>query len=86
MSDKQKAENDKTQPMVYQVRIEGHLSPMWQDEFEGWTITENDAGETVLTGAIADQAALHGLFKRIRNLGITLVEVKRITGSGSDQS
>lgn len=67
------------QAMIYEIRIEGHLSPMWEEEFEGWTITREDNGETLLTGEIIDQSALHGLLKRIRNLGIAIIEFKRIT-------
>ena len=68
--------NPKTdQPMVYQIRIKGHLGTQWTDWFEGLTITLEDNGDTLLTGPVVDQAALHGLLRRVRNLGMPLVSV-----------
>ena len=65
--------NDLNQPMVYQIRIRGHLSPRWTDWFEGMTITLEDNGETLLTGPVVDQAALHGLLRKVRDLGMPLI-------------
>lgn len=59
--------------MVYQIKIKGHLGPQWTDWFGGLTITLEDNGDTVLTGPVADQAALHGLLKRVRDLGMPLI-------------
>ncbi|MHB9115606.1 MAG: hypothetical protein ACYC6T_13610 [Thermoleophilia bacterium] len=59
--------------MIYQIRIKGHLGDRWTDWFGGLTVTQVD-GDTLLTGAV-DQAALHGLLKRVRDLGMTLVSV-----------
>ncbi|MBI5869383.1 MAG: hypothetical protein HZB44_00250 [Actinobacteria bacterium] len=61
--------------MVYQIRVKGHLGREWNDWFEGLTITLEDDGDSLLTGRIVDQAALHGLLKKIRDLGMTLVSV-----------
>jgi len=61
--------------MVYQIRIEGHLGRQWTDWFEGLTITLEDNGESLLTGPVVDQAALHGVLKKISNLGLTLISV-----------
>lgn len=71
--------SDETYPTIYEIRIEGHLSESWKDSFEGLTITLEDDGNTCLTGSIVDQSALHGVIKRIRDLGIPLIEVKRKT-------
>lgn len=69
--------SDKKYPTIYEFRVQGHLSPVWQESFEGLTITLEDNGNTCLTGEIVDQSALHGVIKRIRDLGIPLLEVKR---------
>jgi hypothetical protein len=63
---------------LYEIRIKGHLDDRWADRFEGLTITLEDDGNTLLFGPVADQAALHGLLKRIRDLGIPLVLVNRV--------
>jgi hypothetical protein len=63
-----------SQPMAYQIRITGQLDARWADSFEGLTITL-DGGDTLITGPVVDQAALHGLLKRVRNLGMPLVSV-----------
>ncbi len=68
-------EIDPGQPMVYQIRINGHLSHQWTDWFEGLAITLEDNGETLLNGPVIDQAALHGLLKKVRDLGMPLVSV-----------
>jgi hypothetical protein len=60
----------------YRIKIKGQLDPGWQDWFDGLTITPTDSGNTLLSGVIVDQAALHGVFKKIRNLGLTIISVK----------
>ncbi len=60
---------------VYQIRVEGHLGGQWQDWFGGLTITLEDSGDTLLTGLVVDQAALHGLLKKVRDLGLPLLSV-----------
>jgi hypothetical protein len=60
---------------IYQIRLKGHLGPEWTDWFDGLTITLEDGGDTLLTGPVTDQAALHGLLKKVRDLGMPLVSV-----------
>jgi hypothetical protein len=67
--------NDPGSPMVYQIRVKGHLGSQWTDWFGGLTVTLEDNGETLLTGPVVDQAALHGLLKKVRDLGMPLVSV-----------
>lgn len=62
-------------PGHYEIRIKGHLANRWADWFEGMTITREDNGETRLTGTVVDQAALHGLLRKVRDLGMPLVSV-----------
>jgi hypothetical protein len=62
----------------YRIRVQGHLRPEWSDWFDGMTITWEANGETALTGPVADQAALHGLLVRVRDLGLVLVSVDRL--------
>ena len=69
---------DPGQPPVYQIRIKGHLSHHWAEWFEGLTITLEDNGETLLTGPVVDQAALHGVLKKVRDLGMPLLSVNRV--------
>jgi hypothetical protein len=67
-----------SQPVVYQIRIKGHLRREWTDWFGGLTITLEDNGDTLLTGPVADQAALHGLLKKVRDLGVPLVSLSQV--------
>jgi uncharacterized integral membrane protein len=63
---------------LYEIRIAGHLSLQWMDWFEGLTITLEENGDTLLSGPVADQAALHGLLKKVRDLGMPLVSVNQV--------
>jgi hypothetical protein len=63
------------QQVVYQIRIDGHLRPHWADWFEGLAITLEENGETIITGPVVDQAALYGLLKKVRDLGMPLLAV-----------
>ncbi len=69
------------QPMVYQIRIKGHLGQQWTDWFDGLTITLEEDGSMLLTGPVIDQTALHGILKKVRDLGMPLLSVN-IVGSG----
>ena len=81
MSNNRNAPADGGLPLVYQIRITGHLGREWADWFEGLAITLEDNGDTLLTGPLVDQAALHGVLKKVRDLGMPLVSV---TGVGPD--
>ena len=61
--------------MIYQIRLKGHLGYQWVDWFDGLTISLKDNGDTLLTGPVVDQAALHGLLKKVRDLGMPLLSV-----------
>jgi hypothetical protein len=63
---------------IYEIRLKGHLDQRWADRFDGLTITLDDNGETRLTGPVVDQAALHGLLRKIRDLGLPLVAVSQV--------
>jgi hypothetical protein len=67
--------------MVYQIRIKGHLGREWTNWFGGMTITLEDEGDTLLTGPVVDQAALHGLLRKVRDLGMPLLSVTRVNPS-----
>jgi len=75
MSNEFNPKTDPDQPVVYQIRIKGHLGRQWTGWFGGLSITLEDNGETLLTGPVVDQAALHGLLRQVRDLGMPLVSV-----------
>ena len=64
--------------MIYRIRIKGHLGQQWTDWFDELTITLEENGDTLLTGPVADDAALHGLLKKVRDLGMPLLSVNRV--------
>lgn len=72
--------------MVYQIRIKGHLDSQWKDWFEGLTLTMEDNGDTLLTGPVVDQAALHGLLKKVRDLAIPLLSVIHVESGLPDMA
>jgi hypothetical protein len=74
------------QPVVYQIRLKGHLGSQWTDWFDDLTITLEEDGDTLLTGPVIDQAALHGLLKKVRDLGMPLVSVSPVETGQADQS
>jgi len=69
---------DSKQPMIYQIRIKSHLETQWTDWFENATIELTEDGDTILTCPVIDQAALHGLLKKVRDLGMPLLSVNCI--------
>ena len=77
MSNEQKSERAPDQVKIFQIRIRGHLSQQWMDWFEGLTITLEDEN-TLLSGPVVDQSALHGILKKIRDLGMPLLSVNPV--------
>jgi hypothetical protein len=73
-----------SQPIIYQIRLEGQLGSQWTDWFGGLTVTVEDSGDTLLTGPVIDQAALYGLLKKVRDLGMSLVSVNRLKPGPAD--
>ena len=69
---------DSRSPTVYQIRVKSHLRSDWTDWFEGLTITLEDTGNTLLTGPVVDQAALYGVLKKVRDLGMLLISLNPV--------
>ena len=86
LSKKINPKTDPGQPEVYQIRLKGHLGSQWTDWFEGLTITLEEDGDTLLTGQVVDQAPLHGLLKKVRDLGMPLVSVCPVEPGQADVS
>ncbi len=78
MSETDASNEEHHEPGFYEIRIKGHLDNRWADWFEGLTITLEENGETLLTGPVTDQAALHGLLRKVRDLGLPLVSVMHV--------
>jgi len=67
----------------YEIRVEGHLGSRWSAWFDGFSLRTADDGTTVMVGPVADQAALHGLLQKLRDVGITLVSLTQISSESS---
>ncbi len=86
MSNELRPKPTPSHPVIYQIRLKGHLGKQWTDWFEDLTITLMEGGDTLLTGPVIDQAALHGLLKKVRDLGLTLISVCPIEPGQADVS
>ena len=86
MASDKNSKRDASHPPRYQIRLRGHLDPQWATWFDGLTITLDENGDTLLTGPVVDQAALHGLLKKVRDLGIPLLSVMPVDGDGDKDS
>jgi hypothetical protein len=86
MSNKLNPTTNPYEPMVYQIRLKGHLDCQWTDWFEGLTITLEENGDTLITGPVVDQAALFGLLKKVRDLGMPLLSVNCVEPDQSEAS
>ena len=84
MSDTHAATEEHTGSEIYEIRLKGHLEARWADRFGNMTITLAENGQTLLTGPVLDQAALHGLLKKVRDLGLPLLSVNRIELNQTD--
>ena len=84
MSNPRNPKTDPGQPVIYEIRIQGHLGHRWTEWFEGLTITQEEDGDTLLTGPVVDQAALHGVLKKVRDLGMPLLSVMRVEPGRGD--
>jgi len=72
------------QPVIYQIRIRGHLDQCWSDWFEGLTLLALENGDTLLTGPVLDQAALYGILKKVRDAGLPLLAVNCVKPGPAD--
>jgi len=86
MSDTHASTETPDEPGLYEIRVKGHLTERWADWFEGLTLTLEDNGDSRLTGQVVDQAALHGLLRKVRDLGLTLLLVMRVESGLTDVS
>jgi hypothetical protein len=75
---------DHHEPELYEIRLKGHLDDRWAAWFGDLTLTREDNGETLLTGPVVDQAALHGLLRKVRDLGLPLISVTRVRPGQAD--
>jgi hypothetical protein len=75
---KSEPEPDCNPPVVYEIRVKSHLDSDWTNWFEGLTITQEESGDTLLTGPVLDQSALHGLLRKVRDLGMSLVSLNQV--------
>ncbi|NNJ11362.1 hypothetical protein EKD04_013555 [Chloroflexales bacterium ZM16-3] len=78
MENKHSAASSPTEPVIYQLRLQGRLGADWSDWLEGMTVSPAENGDTLVTGLVIDQATLHGLLRKVRDLGIPLLAVNRI--------
>ncbi len=78
MSETHASTGDHYEPGLCEIRIKGHLADRWADWFEGLTITLEEGGVTLLTGPVVDQAALYGLLRKVRDLGLPLLSVNHV--------
>lgn len=74
------------EPSLYQIRLKGHLGPQWAAYFDGFALTNSENGEALLTGMITDQAALHGVLAKIRDLGLPLLSVNRLASGEASEN
>jgi hypothetical protein len=84
MSERDAARNDGHEPGRYEIRLQGHLDPRWAAWFDGLRLSHERDGTTLLRGPVVDQAALHGLLRRVRDLGLPLIALARVAPAPAD--
>ena len=84
MSETHTSTGEHDEPGLTEIRVKGHLDNRWGDWFDGLTITREDNGDTCLAGPVVDQAALHGLLRKVRDLGLPLVSVIHVAPGQAD--
>jgi hypothetical protein len=84
MSEPYGSKKEYDDPARYEIRMEGHLDDRWADRFDGLTLTREENGVTRLTGTVVDQAALHGLLRAVRDLGVRLLSVTRLQSTPAE--
>jgi wyosine [tRNA(Phe)-imidazoG37] synthetase (radical SAM superfamily) len=85
MNDRHTTGDNRDEPEWYAIRVKGHLDDHWQDWFDGLRIIPEENGDTLLTCRVVDQAALHGLLRKVRDLGLELLAVNRVAVDRPDQ-
>jgi hypothetical protein len=86
MSETDVSKEEYDDPAQYEIRIEGHLDDRWAERFDGLTLTREDNGVTLLTGPVVDQAALHGVLRAVRDLGVRLLSVTHLQPEPAEAS
>ena len=86
MANQHEPKTDPNSPLIYQIRLKGHLDRQWTAWFEGMRLTWTDQGETLLIGPVVDQAALYGLLRKVRDLGMPLIAVTLLPPGQPDGS
>lgn len=84
MSERDVSTAEHDQPELTEIRVKGHLDNRWTDWFDGLTITREENGDTLLAGPVVDQAALHGILRKVRDLGLPLVSVMHVAPQQPD--
>jgi hypothetical protein len=80
------ASSDQHSPGQYEIRLQGHLKPRWAAWFDGLSLSLNSNGTTTISGFVADQAALHGLLQKVRDIGVPLISVTQVQPDPPDAS
>ena len=85
MSEPQASTEDHREPGCYEIRLKGHLDARWADQFEHMSFTHASDGTTILSGPVIDQAALYGVLRKVRDLGLPLLSVMQVDPKQADE-
>jgi hypothetical protein len=86
MSERHPSTDDPVEPRQYEIRLKGHLAARWAAWFDGLSLTHERDGTTVIRGPVVDQAALHGLLKKVRDLGLPLIAVAQVDPNSNNET